>query len=304
MKVFDRVQHGTVKPNFFIVGAPRCGTTSLTHWLALHPDVYIPEIKVPFHFGSDLDMIPKRKFRDRNSYISLFEAGAMRPRVGESTPFYLYSKRAAREIKDFDPAARIIIMLRNPVDMMYSMHARNLMDGNETLKDFSAALEAEQVRRKGSYLPKTCFFRQGLYYRDLAQFPEQLGRYRELFGHEQLHVIIFDDLRAAPEKTLSLVLSFLGLEGASQTPLDSANRSIGVRSPRLAGFLRAPPAALLRLPGGLGQSLVWRLNRWNREEVGRPPIDPTLRGQLLQEFAADIHELGNVLRRDLSKWLR
>lgn len=304
MMVSNHVRHPAAKPNFFIVGAPRCGTTSLTHWLALHPDVYIPEIKVPFHFGSDLDMIPKRKFRDLDSYLALFEGATTQRRIGESTPFYLYSERAAQEIKNFDPAARIVIMLRNPVDMMYSLHARNLMDGNEALKDFAAALEAEPKRRKGGSLPATCFFRQGLYYRELARFPQQVKRYLDLYDREQVHVLIFDDLKAAPEQRLSLMLSFLGLEKIGQAPLELANPSIGVRSSALAGFLRTPPPVLERLPGGLGQGVIWRLNRWNRARAARPPIDQILRRQLLQEFAADIHELGDLLGRDLSYWLK
>src|SRR5687767_13894655 len=122
MGVSIQVRHSKGKPNFFIVGAPRCGTTSLTRWLANHQDVYMPAIKVPFHFGTDLDMIPKRKFRTLEAYLALYEGATTQLWLGDSTPLYLYSELAAREIRNFDPEARIIIMLRNPVDMMHSMH--------------------------------------------------------------------------------------------------------------------------------------------------------------------------------------
>lgn len=259
---------------------------------------------MPVHFGADLDMIPKRKFRNLEDYLALFAGATTQVRLGESTPFYLYSKLAAQEIRDFDPAARIIIMLRHPVDMMYSMHARNLMDGNEVIKDFAAALEAEPRRKSGRSLPASCFFRQGLYYRDLARFAEQVKRYQDQFDRTQIHVTMFDDLKAEPQESLNKVFTFLGLEKLDRPALMLANKSVTVRSPALAGFLRDPPGALRRLPAGLRQALIWRLNRWNTATPARPPIDQALRRQLVEEFSADIRELGSLLQRDLSNWLK
>jgi hypothetical protein len=292
-----------VGPNFFIVGAPRCGTTSLTRWLAQHPNIFMPTIKVPFHFATDLDMVNKRQFRDPGTYLDLFAAATTQRRIGESTPFYLYSRRAAREIKRFDPAARILVLLRNPVDMMYSMHARNLMDGNENIKDFAEALEAEPTRMAGNRLPKGCFFRPSLYYRDLVRFPEQLKRYMDLYDRDQLHVILFDDLKSNPRATFKDVVSFLGLEQELDVSLGRANKSVAVRSPALATLLREPPEVLQRLPKGLWEGLVWRLNRWNKGTTSLSPIDPVLRRRLLDESAEDIVALSQLLQRDLSHWL-
>jgi hypothetical protein len=275
----------------------------MTQWLAAHPDVFMPEVKVPCHFGSDLDMTPKRRFRDLDTYLSLFSGVTTQRRVGESTPFYLYSERAAQEIRAFDPAARIIIMLRNPVDMMYSMHARNLMDGNEEIEDFAMALEAERGRKAGTQLPRRCFFRQGLYYRDLAHFPEQVARYLDIFSPEQVHVVVFEDIKSSPRKTLNAALSFLGLKQSEQDLLKRSNESVGVRSPMLAGILRDPPTLLKRLPAGVGDSLVWRLNRWNRAGAAPAKMNQNLRRLLLDEFAGEVRELGQLLNRDLSHWL-
>ncbi len=262
------------------------------------------KIKVPCHFGSDLDMIPKRALRDRDTYLELFAASAGKKRRGESTPFYLYSQRAAEEIKAFDPEARIIIMLRNPVDMMYSMHARNLMDGNEDIQDFAEALQAEEPRKRGQRLSAGSFFPQGLYYRELAKFSDQVRRYLQAFDKQQIHVVVFDDLKAAPQESFDKVLTFLGLDPGLPIPLKRANKSVAVRSPALAGLLREPPAALERLPGGIGRSLIWRLNRWNRRPAAaREKMDPALRRELLEDFAGEIRALGDLLQRDLSPWL-
>lgn len=275
----------------------------MTQWLAGHPDVFMPEVKVPCHFGTDLDMLPKRRFRDPDTYLSLFARVTTQRRVGESTPFYLYSERAAREIRAFNPVARIIIMLRNPVDMMYSMHARNLMDGNERIRDFATALQAEAARIASDRPPRGCFFRQGLYYRGLAHFPAQIRRYFDLFDREQIHIVLFDDLKDDVQKTFQNVLSFLELDIDVAVPQDRANQSAAVRSAALAGFLREPPAVLQLLPAGVGHALTWRLNRWNKNVPARPPLEQTLRAQLLNEFAAEIDELAGLLQRDLAHWL-
>jgi hypothetical protein len=275
----------------------------MTQWLAAHPDVFMPKVKVPCHFGSDLEMTPKRRFRDLDTYLSLFSGVTTQRRVGESTPFYLYSERAAQEIWAFDPTARIIIMLRNPVDMMYSMHARNLMDGNERIRDFATALQAEATRRTSEHPPRGCYFRQGLYYRGLAHFPAQIRRYFDQFGRGQVHVVLFDELREDSLTVIRNVLSFLELDTEIAIPHHRANQGVVVKSLALAGFLREPPAFLQRLPAGVGHALAWRLNRWNRSALARPPLERNLRIRLLNEFAPEIDELAGILQRDLAHWL-
>jgi hypothetical protein len=275
----------------------------MTQWLAAHPDVFMPEVKVPCHFGSDLDMVPKRQFRDFDTYLSLFSGVTTQRRVGESTPFYLYSERAAQEIRAFDPAARIIIMLRNPVDMMYSMHARNLMDGNERIRDFAIALQAEATRRIGDHPPRGCFFRQGLYYRGLAHYPVQIRRFFDHFERGQIHIVLFDDIRDDALTVIRNVFSFLELDTEVAVQGDRTNQGVAVRSLALAGFLREPPTFLQHLPAGAGQALAWRLNRWNRSAPTRPPLEQNLRTRLLSEFAPEIDELAGLLQRDLARWL-
>src|SRR5882672_1680365 len=113
------------KPDCFIVGAPRCGTTAMYTYLGQHPEIFMSARKEPHFFGTDLSS--PALVRDEQQYLSLFAKAQNEKRAGEASVFYLYSQRAAREIHAFCPSARIIIMLRNPVEMMYSLHSRHLV---------------------------------------------------------------------------------------------------------------------------------------------------------------------------------
>jgi hypothetical protein len=103
------------KPGFFLVGAPKCGTTSLHDHLAQHPALFLPAVKEPTFFGADVPLLPAVGSLD--AYVALFDAGAGRL-CGEASTNYLASTSAAREIHDFNPGARIIVALRNPVDFL------------------------------------------------------------------------------------------------------------------------------------------------------------------------------------------
>ena len=138
------------KPDFFIVGAPRCGTTAMYEYLRVHPDVYMPLHKEPMYFGQDLTQLHVRL--TERDYLALFAEARPGQRIGEATTWYLFSKTAASEIRDFSPDARIIIMLRHPVDVMYSLHRELLFYRGETIDDFAEALAAEADRREGRRL--------------------------------------------------------------------------------------------------------------------------------------------------------
>ncbi len=276
----------------------------MTRWLAQHPEVFFSEVKVPFHFGSDLDMIPKRHFRNVETYLALFEDAAGYKRRGESTPFYLYSRNAAREINEFAPDARLIVMLRNPLDMMYSMHARNLKDGNENVSDFRQALELEEARIQGRHIPKTAHFPQGLFYRKMARYDEQLKRYLNIFPRNQIHVIVFDDLKHDTEKTMRGVMRFLGIDEDFPIVFDPANQSRQLRSPALIEFLKNPPFYFRLLPKTVREAIAWRLNRFNLRPIPPIPMEADLRSQLTEEFHDEVEHLGRTLERDLSSWTK
>ncbi|HZV34408.1 MAG TPA: sulfotransferase domain-containing protein, partial [Verrucomicrobiae bacterium] len=120
------------KPNFFLVGAPKCGTTAMAQYLAMRPDIFMAR-KEMHTFGKDLHFGHQFYRRDLQAYLAEFEGWGDQPRAGEASVWYLFSKTAAEEIKAFNPDAQIIIMLRDPVEMLHSMYYTFLWDGNEHL---------------------------------------------------------------------------------------------------------------------------------------------------------------------------
>jgi Sulfotransferase domain len=297
-------------PNFFIVGAPKCGTTALYSYLKQHPEVFLSEMKEPHFFGSDLS------FQNRMSpeaYRELFAGAADRPRVGEASASYLYSARAASEIHQLDPAARIIVMLRNPVDMLYSLHSEYLSNGLEELPDFQVALDAEESRKRGERLPASLtwrsvmFCKEFLFYREVARIAQQVARYVDVFTPKNVHVILFDDFKRDTSAVYRETLGFLGIRQDFQPNFEVVNPNKTVRSRWLRTFLSNPPRVVQHLarwllPQRLKLHLYEGLRDMNLRRESRPPLDAALRRRLQEEFRPEVERLGSLLGRDLLGW--
>lgn len=308
---------GKAKPNFFIVGAPKCGTTSLHEYLQRHPDVFMPFYKEPHFFGSDLRGSRFRQFRSQpERYFKLFRDVRSEQRIGESSPWYLASQRAAEEIRDYDPNAKIIIMLRNPIDMMYSMWAQFRYSGNEQIETFDAALAAEAQRREGKWIRRAAHCITGLYYREMARFSEQVQRYFDCFGRENVQVIIFDDFKSDTAAVYRAVLDFLQIDSQFETTFDIMNPNKEVRLEWLQKLIVNSGFSLMLLKDQLTylattHSLVPFSYR-TRAVKGviavytkyeqRSPLTDELRCQLAREFEGEIDQLSALLDRDLTHW--
>jgi len=299
------------KPDFFIVGAPKCGTTSLYGWLRQHPEIFMSPSKEPRFFGSDLDSGSYRDglffMRDQAKYMSLFESAGDAKRVGEGSTTYLYSETAAKNIKDFCDFASIIIMLRNPVDMLYSYHSERYYHGNEDISDFKEALSAEVERRKGLRYPKNAANLKGLFYRDVVRFSVQVKRYLETFGPENVHIILFDDLKLHPMVVYEQTLNFLGVDPTFKPKLRISNPNKEVRSVLLKTILQNHSSSLHNfvrhiIPDSRRHRLARYMARLNRKHVPRPPLDKEFARQLSQEFEPEVEALSKILGRDLSHW--
>ncbi len=140
-------------PDFFIVGAPKCGTTAMTDYLGQHPEIGMCAQKETQHFATDL--YPRFEIRSRHEwltqdeYMKLFEGAQNRKRLGEASVWYLYSSAAPREINEFSPAADIIVMLRNPLQALPSLHSQFVFMGIEPVEDFERALDLDEERERG-----------------------------------------------------------------------------------------------------------------------------------------------------------
>lgn len=299
------------KPDFFIVGAPKCGTTALDHYLGQHPDIFTAKKEIHF-FGSDLRFGPQIYRRDNQAYLAEFDGWKGQRRAGEASVWYLFSEKAAAEIKAFNPDARIIIMLRDPVVMLYSLYNQFRFDGNEHLPSFGEALAAPEVRTPGLGMTRRTYFAQGLAYRATARYTEQVRRYFDVFGRDRVRVIIYDDFVADTAGVYRDTLNFLevapNVSGISLTPV---NESMSVKSSLLRNLLNdrlvrgtaialrpwVPAAAFTAL-----QKMQSRFFQLNKRPALRSPLPPDIQFSLRREFAPEVQRLSDLLGRDLTHW--
>src|SRR2546422_6589407 len=196
-------------PNFFIVGAARSGTTSLDNYLSKHPEIYMaPRKEVNFftahHFpwaGPGDERINRVVIQDEDRYTQLFAGVAGEKVIGESSVFYLCYPGTVERIVQAVPDAKIIIVLREPVDRAYSAYMYLVRDGREHF-GFAEGLKLEEERRQQGFEPMWWYKELGLYYR-------QVKRYLDVFGTQQVKVLLYDELFANLRQGLRDVFTFL-----------------------------------------------------------------------------------------------
>jgi hypothetical protein len=223
--------------------------------------------------------------------------------------WYLYSKKAALEIKSFSPAASIIIMLRNPVDMLYSLHSQFLYNGSEDIEDFESALNAEEDRKKGLRVPPAVHFVECLFYRETVKYAEQVERYIDAFGKENVHIIIYDEFKDDPRLSYRETLNFLDVGDKFEPDFAVVNPNKAIRSAALHTVLLRPPyqaGKLLRalVPRFVRTNLRKTLKRMNTKYEPRRPMGAAVRRRLQAECVAEADKLSNLLGRDFTHWSR
>jgi sulfotransferase family protein len=295
------------RPDFFIVGAFKAGTTAMYEYLRAHPQLFMSVPKEPMYFGADLT--PRYRRMTEDEYLALFKGAADSQRAGEASPWYLYSTRAPREILDFEPKAQAIVLLRNPVDVMYAQHSQLVFNRREDIVDFGAALETEEARRRGERIPADALRPEALFYRHSVRFAEQLRHWFDVFGRDRVHVIVFDDLIADPRAAYRATLGFLGVDAKHEVDLSVYNPNRHARSGLVQRLIFAPPRPLRGLFGRLralplAHRIRDRLVSANSRRAARAEMEPELRRQLTAEFAPQVADLGELIGRDLSAWSR
>lgn len=296
-----------LKPDFFIVGAPKAGTTSMADYLGRHPDIFMPYRKEMHFFGSDQVKIPHEFFvLNEKKYLKQFSKANGARRIGEASVMYLSSRTAAREIKAFNPDAGIIIMLRNPVDMLYAYHSQLLWGGYENLANFVEALDAERDRKQNRRIPRSAMMPSALYYRDVANYADQVERYLEVFGRGKVHIILFEDVIKDIRAVYNQTLSFLNIDREIDIGFRIVNPNKQARSQWMAEMIQYPPAliryTLKLIPDKLRYWGLGKVSRLNTRYVKREPLDSELRSSLMEELAPDVRRLAKIIDRDLSAW--
>lgn len=277
-------------------------------YLKPHPEIFMPAYKEPHFFARDFQGSRFERFRKEDDYLALFAKADTEKRIGEASVWYLYSRCAAQEIKDFAPEARIIAMLRSPVDMLYSLYHQLLYTMCEDIPDFETALAAENDRKQGKRLPPDLHIMpESLYYSDTVRFTEQLQRYFEVFGRDQVQVIIYDDFKADTARVYRDTLLFLGVDPDFELDMKVVNPNKYLRNLVFQNFLMQPPTWLMDIGKKMlpvARPIYWKLRNMNTVYQQRPPLDPALKARLQQEFLSEVEQLSELLGRDLTHWCK
>jgi len=296
-------------PNLFVVGAPKCGTTSLHRYLGQHPMIAMSAVKEPKFFLAD-GTRPRHRgpgderacrayVVDRDAYEALFAYPRGDPSyAGESSPYYLWSPDAAARIRALVPDARLVAILREPTMRAYSNWSDLREQGREKL-DFASALAAEEERRKLDWEP---FW----FYRDLGLYGAQLTRLFDVFPRAQVKVVLTEDLTADPEGTVGDVFSFLGLEPLP-TPLDDVRlnqtmyKPVDRRSRILEAMLEHGQRARPVVPRFVRRVAREAVRRGLRSQATAGSHGVRVRREYGDLFAADRHVLAG-LGLDVARW--
>ena len=297
-------------PDFFIAGAPKAGTTAVHAALARHPALYMSAVKEPKFFLTD-GPPPARggpgdvqTYREhvwqRDDYEALFAAQDPGRCRGESTPFYLYNRDAQRRIRALIPSARLIVILRDPVERAHSNWAHLWSAGLDPVDDFVLACAEEQRRIEAGWAD---FWR----YTSLGRYGDQLEHLYTVFPRDQVLVFRYHALIESPGLVLDQVCAFLGVpQGVlAEVPRENvtAHPQLSLRHRTVAKALRASSAVSNVLPGAT--TLTGSLERvLQRDSRPRQPLTWEQRQALLPRFEADIRLLEVITGEDFGNWLQ
>ncbi len=288
-------------PNFLIIGAMKSGTTALYYYLEQHPEVYMSPVKEPNFFCSQEQENAAGAVTHIGTYQHLFRGVSGEKAIGEASHCYLYEPRAAAEIRRYVPEAKLIAILRNPIERAYSHFLHMVRNGTEPLGDFAQALREEEV---GAYKERTFqdYIGRGLYY-------SQLKRYFGTFDREQVRVYLYEDLSDAPTNTVQDVFRFLEVDDSFVSDASLRRNVSGYPKYKTVDRLltrqsRVKHAVKIYLPA----RLRWRLSRAfddlkSRNLVEPPPVRPEVRRQLIEVCREDVLKVQELINRDLSGWL-
>jgi hypothetical protein len=296
-------------PSFFIVGAPRCGTTALSKVLARNPRISFSKPKETHIFAeprpgfseADLGTLYLRRYH--------LDLCAEHQAVGDGSVSYLYVPEAIQRALNFDPRSKFIVMVRNPLDMLRSYHARMLFQLDEDVEDFGIAWALQQSRAAGRNIPKRCRDARLLQYADLGKLGAHLERLLEVAGRDRVLVLVFDDWVQNPREVYLQVLEFIGVDDDAQTNFSAKRETAGFKSHWLQQFVMNPPPWALRVVEVSNVRTLKRLKHLRRriKEINTHPqqrktLSEEMRQTLRDYFAEDVKKLSGLISRDLSHW--
>lgn len=289
---------GDVRPDAFLLGAEKCGTTSLARWLAEHPDIFalVHSHSRYFSMGDRVYTTPGydglRYSMTAEEHWRLFDGGAGARVVVETAPGYLPVSRTAPRIRDLVPDARMVVVLRQPAWRAWSHFNFLNRDALESIPTFAEALAAEERRIAEGW-------QERFYYRDTGRYARHLRHWFEHFSRDRFLILRYEELRDEPEATVERAYRFLGVDPAFRPDLAKRYNVSGRPRNAVARALLSARHARRRV----AERLPHRLVRWVRPALTRRPEPPfELLDRLTLEFRDDIAEVEELLDWDLSTW--
>lgn len=309
----------------FIVGAPRCGTTALSEYLRTHPDICFSTPKEP-HFFLRYDLRSESTDQLRQTvldrYLDLYfperHASSL---FAEGSVSYFYAPEQLEPILRLWPRAKFIICLRNPLQMVPSLHQRLFYNGDETERQFDRAWSLVPERRNGRYIPRSCIEPRFLDYWEAGQLGKHLDRFLSVVGPERCHISIFDDFKKDPGAEYRRILEFLELPNDERTDFDRHAESKDCRIAWVHRLMKRPPKAAMWLfdredlqvmVEGVGKPSPWldkimeirgKIIDWNKVPATKPKIGTEVLGEMRDMFRQDVALLSDLVDRDLRHWL-
>lgn len=297
----------TRTPNFFIIGAPKCGTTSMATWLAEHPRIYMSPIKEPFYFSAD---IKYRKVYKWSDYSRLFvESRLEHIAVGEASTFYLFSKVAVTSIEEELPGSRYIVMVRNPLEMAPALHEQHVRAYIEDNANFSRCWSLSKVRRSGLNVPPGCKDPSLLDYQTWCLLGQQIERLYSIVPRDRVQVLVLDDIKADPRREYLKVLDFLGVPDDGRLNFPAYNPAREWRSKGIGNVVRsfglwvAWARHIAQILPRRSFGTVGLLERLATRQRQRSPLPPELRVEMEEFYRDDIQLLEKLLNRSLQFWM-
>ena len=310
-----------------IVGAPRCGTTTLARLLENHPSVAFSNVKEPHFFSRvDLNDLDDDALRE---VVSGQYLGRYFPKVdpraavmAEASVSYLYAPDRLLPLLRLWPDAKFIIAARDPMELIPSLHQRLLYQGDETVADVEEAWRLIPDRRQGRKVPRTCLDNRQLLFDEAASLGKHVSRFFEVIGRERCEVVLFDDLKADEQAVYDQLLGFLDLPSAPLPKKRKHRARHGFRIGWLQRLLKRPPVARTVLAGEVFRQRVaprphrepsWlarkilsarrALLQWNRAPAPPVELSAAFKREIHDTLRADTPRLARVLGRDLRHWL-
>lgn len=299
------------KANFFIVGAAKSGTTSLFHYLPQHPQIFFPKnIKEPAYFSYEFLNFPMK--RDHISkltlqnwwgvstleqYEAIYNEAKDEKILGDASIEYLMLPQCAKKIKAYNPEAKIFICLRDPAERAYSHYMQNIRDNFETLSFAEAVSEEVEKQRKLDN------FAYRYWYKEMGNYANQVKTYLDVFGKENVMVILYEDLLQNEEDILAKICSFLKIDSYTFETGSNFNLSGRVKNRSMYNLTNRENILkkILRpiIPTQLRHKIAHNLNKKN---IVKEKMNPEARTMLKAYFKEDIQALEKIIDRDCSKW--